>query len=66
MPRRKIYDFCIKSSEDRINILDAEWKASDVTSKWYTIGVQPDDDDSDQEEEAVGMPTKLILSTYYF
>ena len=59
MPRRKIYDFCIKKDEEKINVLEAEWttpdnrRTSDVIAKWYSVGILPDGEDSDQDDENV-------------
>ena len=60
VPRRKIYDFCIKKDEEKINVLEAEWTApaetrrtSDVVAKWYGVGLLPDGEDSDQDDENV-------------
>ena len=54
MPRRRIYDFCIKKDEEKINFLESEWKrrpeVSDVSSKWYQIGIMPEDEDSDPDD----------------
>ena len=62
MPRRKIYDFCIKKDEEKINVLEAEWTApaetrrtSDVVAKWYGVGLLPDGEDSDQDDENVSL-----------
>ena len=41
VPRRKIYDFCIKKDEEKINVLEADWtspenrRTSEVVAKWY-------------------------------
>ena len=59
VPRRKIYDFCIKKDEEKINVLEAEWtspdnrRTSEVVAKWYQVGLLPDGEDSDQEDENV-------------
>lgn len=54
VPRRRIYDCCIKKDEEKINFLECEWKPrgqnGDVTSRWYEIGIMAQDEESDQDD----------------
>ena len=53
MPRRKIYDFCLRRDEEKINVLESDWSHPEVVSKWYAVGIMPADEDSDQDDDQV-------------
>ena len=68
MPRRKIYDFCLRRDEEKINVLESDWSHPEVVSKWYAVGIMPADEDSDQDDDQVrkkeyrGLGIKLYFS----
>ena len=53
VPRRKIYDFCLRRDEEKINVLESDWSHPEVVSKWYAVGIMPADEDSDQDDDQV-------------
>ena len=48
-----ISNFYPGSDEEKINVLEAEWSVSDVVSRWYHVGMVPDDEESDHDDDPV-------------